>query len=325
MTDAARGIWKSVLLAASIVAVIGTGCGSGNDEAADADRSTAAEPFPKVGGRTTEQIYEAYGGDDQFVVSPTGQVFRPGENRFGFGVFDLGHEQITDAEVAIYVGRPNRPATGPYEARAESLATESEFAAETTAADPDSAKAVYVSEVKLGQPGEWRVIAVVRDGDELEAVRTPSIEVGAYGEIPEPGERAPNVHTPTGQTEGELDRIDTRAPHDSMHDVDFADALGRRPAVIVFATPLLCMSRVCGPVVDIAEQVKSEHGDQVAFIHMEIFEDNDANKGPRPQFSAFGLQTEPWLFVVDREGRVTEAIEGAFSARELEQAVRKVR
>ncbi len=64
-----------------------------------------------------------------------------------------------------------------------------------------------------------------------------------------------------------------------MHDVDLADVVGKKPVVLLFATPALCVSRVCGPVVDIAEQVKSEVGDDVAFIHMEIFTDNDPNQG----------------------------------------------
>ena len=42
-----------------------------------------------------------------------------------------------------------------------------------------------------------------------------------------------------------------------MHDVDFADALGKKPVVLLFATPLLCQSRVYGPVADIAEEVKA--------------------------------------------------------------------
>ena len=70
-----------------------------------------------------------------------------------------------------------------------------------------------------------------------------------------------------------------------------------------------------------AEQVKSERGDEAAFIHQEIYRDNDVAKGFRPQFNAWRLQTEPWLFAIDRNGKVAARIEGAFSAEELNQAV----
>jgi hypothetical protein len=109
-----------------------------------------------------------------------------------------------------------------------------------------------------------------------------------------------------------------------MHDQDYAEVIWRKPVVLLFATPALCQSRVCGPVVDVAEQVKRDFGDQVAFIHMEVYNDNDLNKGSRPQFQAFNLQTEPWLFVIDRKGVIRTAIEGAFSVPELEQAVLEV-
>jgi hypothetical protein len=76
--------------------------------------------------------------------------------------------------------------------------------------------------------------------------------------------------------------------------------------------------------VDVAEQVKRDLGDEAAFIHMEVFENNDPNKGYRSQLRAFNLSTEPWLFVVDRQGVIRTAIEGAFGVAELERAVRQV-
>ena len=74
-------------------------------------------------------------------------------------------------------------------------------------------------------------------------------------------------------------KITTRIPPDTQNKVDYADALGKEPIILLFATPEFCQSRVCGPVVDVAEQVKQLYGDKAAFIHMEIFNDNDPDKG----------------------------------------------
>ncbi|MDX6602275.1 MAG: hypothetical protein QOF13_1477, partial [Solirubrobacterales bacterium] len=123
---------------------------------------------------------------------------------------------------------------------------------------------------------------------------------------------------------GDLAKIDTRQPPDSMHEVDFADVLGKEPIVLSFATPALCTSRVCGPVVDIAEEVKSERPDDATYIHMEIYTDNDVNKGVNEQVQAYGLPTEPWLFVIGSDGKVSTRIEGAYSKEELEAALDKV-
>jgi hypothetical protein len=92
--------------------------------------------------------------------------------------------------------------------------------------------------------------------------------------------------------------------------------------MLLFATPRFCQSRVCGPVVDVAEQVKSEYGDEAAFIHMEIFKDDEPGK-VRPQVRAFNLPSEPWLFAIDRQGRVSSTIEGAFGVAGMTAAVKK--
>jgi hypothetical protein len=168
-------------------------------------------------------------------------------------------------------------------------------------------------------------MGVVRLDDRLVAATPASgpIEVAADSPVPDVGERAPRTSTPTAaDVAGDVEQIDTRVPPSTMHEEDFADVLGKKPAVLLFATPALCQSRVCGPVVDIAEQVKSERADEdVAWIHMEIFNDNTAEKGYRPQVLEWRLPSEPWLFTVNREGRVAARIEGAFSAEELEKAV----
>ncbi len=142
--------------------------------------------------------------------------------------------------------------------------------------------------------------------------------------MPAEGQRPPKIHTPTeADVGGDLEQIDTRVPPSTMHESDFADVLGKEPVVLTFATPRLCQSRVCGPVVDVVEQVKSDYQDEAEFIHMEVYNENEIQKGYRPQLTAFRLPTEPWTFTFDAKGRVAARLEGAFSAEELEAAVKK--
>jgi hypothetical protein len=106
---------------------------------------------------------------------------------------------------------------------------------------------------------------------------------------------------------------------------DLADVVGKKPVVITFATPALCQSRVCGPVVDIVEQAKAKAPDRVAFIHQEIYKDNKARPGNvQGPVAAWRLQTEPWTFVIAKSGRIAARFEGPFSLGELERAVAKV-
>jgi hypothetical protein len=78
---------------------------------------------------------------------------------------------------------------------------------------------------------------------------------------------------------------------------------------------------VCGPVVDVVAEVKAATDGDVTFIHQEIYKDNDINKGFRPQVGQWGLPTEPWIFLIGRDGKVVERFEGAVSVAELQRAV----
>lgn len=305
------------------------GCGSGTDEQISA--ATKAPPpaseFPSSSGQTWTEFVATAPKDPQIVVEPAGRTYEPGRNRFSFGVFRVDRSEISDAEVAIYVARDSDDVLeGPFPARRESLQTKAPFKSQTVSSDPLAATVAYVSEVRFDKPGSWHVIAIVKEGDEFVPSLMPDIKIGSYSRIPDVGDRAPKVHTPTAaDVGGDLTKIDTRQPPDSMHDIDFADVVGTKPTVLLFSTPALCMSRVCGPMVDIEEQVKSETDGDVAFIHQEVYNDNDPNKGIRPQLAAYGLQTEPWLFVIDREGRISTRIEGAFSVADLKDAVAEAR
>jgi len=79
---------------------------------------------------------------------------------------------------------------------------------------------------------------------------------------------------------------------------------------------------VCGPVTDIAAQMQQEYGDRLAFIHQEVYVDNDPAKGLRAPLRAFNLPTEPWLFVFDEQGRLTTRLEGSFGFNAVERALK---
>ncbi len=311
-------------LAIALAAIAAAGCGGDSKDDPSRPAPSAAE-FPPTDGRTLPEMADGI-DEARLVASPAGRVFDLGPNRYSFGVFTLGRKQVTDADVALYFapGKTGK-AIGPFPAAVESLETPPAYRGLTSTEGPESTTVVYVvPEVDFDKRGEWRAIALFRTPDGLQGTQMSSLVVDRFGGIPKVGEKPPRIHTPTEEDVSELAEIDTRVPPDQMHRVDFADALGERPIVLLFSTPQFCESRVCGPVVDVAEQVNDEFGEEVAFIHMEVFNQNDPNKGPRPQLTAFGLQTEPWLFVIDEDGVVDTRIEGAFSAEEIRQAVHRV-
>jgi hypothetical protein len=307
---------------------VASGCG-GDDGEERADRpppEARPDQFPSAKGKTLVELYNELpeGGP---VLAPALDHFVAGRNRYSFGLFTAGRAQIADAPAAVYVAPAGGgQARGPFVARYESLEVDTQFRSQSSASDPDAAKTLYVTELPLPKPGRYEVLGMARLDGRLVAAASarPLITVRGDDFVPRVGQRPPAIHTPTeADVGGDLEQIDTRVPPSTQHESDFADALGKEPVVLTFATPRLCQSRVCGPVVDVAEQVKAEYEDEAEFIHMEVFVDNEIQKGYRPQLQAFRLPTEPWVFTVDDSGRIAARLEGAFSARELEAAVKK--
>ena len=299
------------------------GCGGGSDESSRPAPSAAE--FPAAKGKTiAELLHDSGAKPTKLVIAPAAQVFDLGANRYPFGVFTRGNEQVSDADVALYFARDAEgPVIGPLPAQVSSLETKPAYRAQTS--EGDATTAYVVQKVDFDRPGPWLAIAMLKGEGGLEASRVPSPVVGGSPAVPNVGEKAPVVHTPTAaEVGGDLAKIDTRVPPDQMHEVDFADVVGKQPTVLVFATPALCQSRVCGPVVDVAQQVADEYKGKADFIHMEVYNDNDPGKGIRPQLRAYGLPTEPWTFLVDRNGVVRDRIEGAYGVLELEQAMRTI-
>ncbi|HSK49787.1 MAG TPA: hypothetical protein VK889_04745 [Solirubrobacterales bacterium] len=341
------------------LALLATGCGgdSSTSETGSGSGEVESRPappkgeFPRADGKTLrEVINSAPDGPSPLVVSPAGLVYYTGENRFAFGVFELDRSPVSDAEVALYFSRvPKKtdaqsksgnkgaiakaqaealemPAVGPFPAAIESIETQPAFRALTTSDDANAAHVAYTAEIDFPSDGEWRIGAIVKHDGKTTGTLLPSAMVGEFTGIPRPGEKAPMISTPTAEDAGgDLSKITTRVPPDTQNKVDYADVYGKEPIVLLFATPQFCESRVCGPVVDVAEQVKETYGDDAAFIHMEIWEENDpGTKKTRPQVRAFNLPTEPWLFTIDRDGTVVESIQGPFGVEKLTEAVQKV-
>lgn len=145
----------------------------------------------------------------------------------------------------------------------------------------------------------------------------------ARSQIPHVGQRMPAIASETTAGAGGVEsRIDTRLPPaPDLHRVSLTDVLGQRPVALLIATPQLCQSRVCGPVVDIELQLKAQYGDRMTFIHQEVYVDNQVQKGLRKPLLDLHLQTEPWLFTIKRDGTIAARIEGSFGVNAFQAAV----
>jgi hypothetical protein len=320
------------LLAILLAAVALSACGSAAGGSAPAPpQPAAATPtdFPSAKGRTLAQLKsDVKEGAILNPSSASSQKVGRG-NRLGFAIVDRANKQLDVSEVAVYTARPDgTQLRGPFVARKESLDVETPYRSAQTASDLANGKTFYVARPQFASSGAHIAIGLARlDGRLVMADAPAALDVGVKGGPPDVGDRAIRIHTLTpADVGGDLTKLSTRVPPPpKMLDTDFADVLGKKPVVLLFATPALCQSRTCGPVVDIAEQVRAENGKGVTFIQQEIYRDNDPAKPVRPQVDAWHLRTEPWAFVVDRHGRVAARFEGVFSTGELARAVARVK
>ena len=328
------------LLSAAVAVLALAACGGGSDSSsstgqaqappgvsqqdferrlAEASTSTKAD-FPAPAGRTLQAIADTVQAGPQIGLATS--VFTPGDERLAFGLVDKSNNFIY-GKTAVYIARdPSQKALGPFPAPADALVTKPAFRSQNAAVESSPIAQIYAAKVPFERAGSYAVLAVTKQGSSL--VGAPAeVEVKRRTRIPDVGDRPPAVETDTvAGAAGNLAAIDTRRPFArELHEASFKDVLGKKPVALLFATPQLCQSRVCGPVVDIELQVKEKYGDRMTFIHQEVYRDNQVDKGLRPSLRAFGLETEPWLFTVDADGRIAARLEGSFGVKEFEQAV----
>jgi hypothetical protein len=286
------------------------------------DLSSAEHPsardFPAAHGRSLTQLGAMVKSTAQF-GGATG-TFTPGTRRVAFAL-NTPTGAFVYAPTVIYVARtPKSPARGPFLAPADPMVVAPQYRSKQNAG-PGGIQAIYAAHIPLAHPGTYTVLAVTK---------TPSGLVGSPGEvavaksspIPDVGQRPPSIATDTpASVHGDIALLTTRIPPENMHSTSLNQVLGKRPVALLFSTPQLCISKVCGPVTDIAVSLHKEFAGKVDFIHQEVYVDNQPTKGLRPQLNAFHLRTEPWLFTINRKGVIVARLEGAFGINEVRQAL----
>jgi hypothetical protein len=184
---------------------------------------------------------------------------------------------------------------------------------------------LYVVHFRAPRAQKYLLSAEATGGKPIRAVWT--IDVRKHPRAPAVGSRAIASKTPTiASTHGDLRALTTRTPPDTkLLLYSIAGSLAaHKPFVVVFATPKFCTSRTCGPVVDVVDAVRRQvRAKGVRFIHVEVYKDNNPGLGYNRWFKEWHLPSEPWTFLVGRDGRIKARFEGSVSVNELAAAVRQ--
>ncbi len=293
-------------LGSAVLAACG---GSGTDDGAvDGGGETAPTDAPIDGDQEIVEAIRAAGFGDEVpdwtVINATFEVLTGPGRRLQFGLLDETRSPTQDKQVELAIVR-----TGDLEV--VQTASNPVFHGEGL-----GIRGVYAFETEIPEPGiHYLVVA----GDGHVGVAALQVIRPETSKVPQTGQPFPVVSTPTVEEPGELAKLCTRDPACSMHDVSFKAASEEaRPVVLVIATPEFCQTAVCGPVVDVAEDMKADFPD-VQWIHAEVF--TDAGNTVAPIVTELQLPSEPWTFLVGSDGVLVDRFDGPLVPALLREAV----
>lgn len=253
-------------------------------------------------------------------------VIRVGVNRLVTTVADPNNRELAFPDVtARFTFRAADPAVPP-------IAADGSFIWVSV-----GNRGAFVVDVSLPVPGPWTgTIALRKASGPVGAADFP-FSVVERGSTPGIGDPAPSVRTPTAAdpSAGEnLYGITTDIfPDPRFYQLSVDQLLAaHRPFVLVFYSPAYCPTTACGPLLKNMKAIATEFPD-VAFVHVEPHV--MVNYGGRlmPDYStgqlefndlakAYGIPVEPFVFVVDGQGRIAASFELIVGSDEIRAAIR---
>jgi hypothetical protein len=237
--------------------------------------------------------------------------------------------------------KTNSPASAPDRSASVAVYPTSKGPAAATTGDgtfmwiiPGTA-GVYRTTLSFSEAGPWTALfTTAAPGHPSETIPF-EFDVQPSPSAVQVGEAAPSVKTPTlADVGGDVAQISSdKSPDPAFYKVSVDQALAAHdPFVLVFATPAFCRSGACGPLLDTVKSVAASYP-SVTFINVEPYKlkmtdgtlqpvlDANGQLIPVDATNAYGILSEPWIFVVDSTGTITASIEGATDLAELKAAL----
>lgn len=201
------------------------------------------------------------------------------------------------------------------------------------AAPASSGRGVYGAEVTFDEAGFWAVeLSAELEGDQRGGRAV--FEVTDENRFPAVGDDAPRTANRTLDSDVPPKAIDSRAqsieeiPDPEMHEMTIAESIKEgEPAVVVFATPVYCVSRFCGPITDMIGDLRKKYSDRANFIHIEIwfdFQDQTVNKAAAEWLLVDQDLVEPWVYLIGQNGKIAARWDNVATRAEVEDEIEKL-
>ncbi|MDP9238685.1 MAG: thioredoxin family protein [Chloroflexota bacterium] len=273
-------------------------------------------------------------GKGEIFPSILNQSLAVGPNRVSIGLTGRDDNRVLDATVHLrFYNLNDGKSVFSSEAEARFVPVDLSYVDEqspTKETSPAGSNGVYVATAGFDAPGDWGVkISITRGGRTLDPVPY-KFNVLDHSSEPGIGDPAPPSVQQTLANVSDIEQIDSSYPsRRQMHQLTVADAItSGRPTVVAFATPAFCRSRTCAPVMDtVIDPLYAKYATQANFLHIEPYDLahlRAANiEDEIPATREWKLQSEPWVFVIDRQGKVAAKFEGIMAEDEVELALKQ--
>ena len=304
---------RRVALAAAALVVL-TACGGSGTKAPNPDDLAVAVASYDL----------ASGADARFIVG----LLTVDQRLLGYGSVDLRFSYVGNSQGAK-PGPPGPVVKASYLPIYGSTVPSPPPATPQIVQESDS-RGVYGAQTRFDKPGYYEVEAsATLDGK----VRTGkgAFEVKAKHAIPAPGDQAPVTDNLTlASTDAPKAAIDSRGGSGDISDPDLhrttiaAALAAHHPIVVVFATPVYCTSRFCGPITDMVNDLAHQYPDRADYVHIEIWRDfqgQTLNKAAADWLYRDNELNEPWVFVIGSDGKITARFDNVVTKAELEPLI----
>lgn len=194
---------------------------------------------------------------------------------------------------------------------------------------PFGTRGIHSTDLEFDRSGLWAVSADIPRPDGTSENVQVRFAVAETAQSITVGQAAPASDSSTLESAGDIAKLTTGSHRDpGLYQHSIAEAIERdRPLLIVFASPAFCTNAVCGPQVEIASELREDYGDQVDFVHVDLYSNPHEIQGDlsvaklTPILQEWGLSSQEWTFIVDPEGIVSHRFENFAPKPELIEAL----
>ena len=245
-----------------------------------------------------------------------------GENRIGFVIIaERGLVRLPEVEVSSF-----------YFPTAGSPGVLKEKTSAVFRLWPYGTRGLYTTQLSFDAAGTWGIEVDIPGPEEIKGIATLSFPVAEAPETVAVGSPAIKSLNKTLDDVEDIGQLTTGSLRDpELYQLSLADVTGTGlPTVVVMASPAFCTNAVCGPQVQVLQELKEEFRGLSNFIHVDIYDNPHEIQGDldaavlSATVMEWMLPSTEWSFVIDRDGTVTARFESFATYDELAEALEEV-